>query len=73
MSAIDQWEFLGNGIWRHPVYGRVSLNEDYGRTYSANPVPNGCWRTILRTPKGNPRRFRSRETAENALIRLHLS
>ena len=71
-----EWTRLPNGCahWTHPVYGAVYLNEDYGRTFRANPKPN-CgfsYENEIRTPGTRwSKRFRSREAAMLALVKLH--
>ena len=67
---MTNWQFIGCGSWRHPQLGRVTLDESYGRTYRANPVPDGYWATLLRSPSGRITRFRSREAAIRALEKL---
>jgi hypothetical protein len=68
MTALEQFTFIGNGIWRHKEAAMsISLNEDYHRTFRAyrNVRP---YYDMVRNGKGNEMRFRSAEAAASYLI-----
>lgn len=61
---MNDWKFIGDGIWiNEKLDRRVFLNEDYRTTFRAARKARGTFQDVFVNAAGNPIRFRSREAA----------
>jgi len=68
MKSLDHFRQVWPGIWACDGLGRIKLNEDYKRTFTAYSHGQ-LGRVALRNAAGNPKRFRSAEAAATALVK----